>query len=96
MKRRIGAFMLLAVLAAAAAAAPVETPAADTSTDTHKTPAAATTSAATAKSSTKDVVLQKGAKKPQTATQAVKRAIEVFVPSQKIDVDKAVDFPTNI
>lgn len=95
MKRSIYALILLAISAAAAAAVPATTPAADTSAKTHKAPAAATDTT-TAKTSTKEVVLHKGANKPQSAAQAIKRAITVFVPSQKIDVDKAVDFPTNI
>ena len=34
--------------------------------------------------------------KKESLKAAVNRAIKVFVPSEKIDVDKPVDFPTNI
>lgn len=34
--------------------------------------------------------------KPESLKAAVNRAINVFVPTEKIDVDKPVDFPTNI
>ena len=91
MIRKLFAICVLLSLSGGIVAAPAEKPTQD------KT--AATTDAGD-KASTTAGATEKKLKPPTSEKRSVKtvmnQAIKVFVPSEKIDVDKPVDFPTNI
>lgn len=91
MTRKIFTIWILLSLSGGIVAAPVE--------KSNQDKTAATTDAgnkATAAASDTEKKLKPPPTEKQSVKSVMNQAIKVFVPSEKIDVDKPVDFPTNI
>ena len=100
-RHMIALLALLATCSLALAAAPSDTSAATPDQHTAKTGQAKATGSRAANDSgarqTSEKKLDAAAvNKKQDLKTAVSKAIKIFVPSEQIDVDKPVDFPTNI